>query len=206
MPYERATGTLRPDRKRRWHTRLMPTRIEGEMDRREATHRQNGAKGEETMKKGAMALMALGLVLVFAGTVFAAGATKDECVAKTKEAAEMVNAKGLDASIAEVNKKDGKFVWKDSYVFLVDFDGKMLAHPMSPALIGKNVLDMKDKAEDPAKGKFLFKEFTEMAKTKGEGWLEYMWINPGDPKPRKKITYVYRVPGKNIYAGAGIWE
>jgi len=206
MPYERTTGTFRPDTKRRWHTKLMPTRIEGEMDRREATHRQNGAKGEETMKKGAMALMALGLVLVFAGTVFAAGATKDECVAKTKEAAEMVNAKGLDASIAEVNKKDGKFVWKDSYVFLVDFDGKMLAHPMSPALIGKNVLDMKDKAEDPAKGKFLFKEFTEMAKTKGEGWLEYMWINPGDPKPRKKITYVYRVPGKNIYAGAGIWE
>jgi len=206
MPYERTTGTFRPDIKRRWHTKLMPTRIEGEMDRREATHRQNGAKGEETMKKGAMALMALGLVLVFAGTVFAAGATKDECVAKTKEAAEMVNAKGLDASIAEVNKKDGKFVWKDSYVFLVDFDGKMLAHPMSPALIGKNVLDMKDKAEDPAKGKFLFKEFTEMAKTKGEGWLEYMWINPGDPKPRKKITYVYRVPGKNIYAGAGIWE
>jgi len=184
----------------------MPTLIEGEMDRREATHRPTGAKGEETMKKGAMALMALGLVLVFAGTVFAAGATKDECVAKTKEAAEMVNAKGLDASIAEVNKKDGKFVWKDSYVFLVDFDGKMLAHPMSPALIGKNVLDMKDKAEDPAKGKFLFKEFTEMAKTKGEGWLEYMWTNPGDPKPRKKITYVYRVPGKNIYAGAGIWE
>ena len=158
------------------------------------------------MKKGAMALMALGLVLVFAGTVFAAGATKDECVAKTKEAAGMVNAKGLDASIVEINKKDGKFVWKDSYVFLVDFDGKMLAHPMSPALIGKNVLDMKDKAEDPAKGKFLFKEFTEMAKTKGEGWVEYMWANPGDPKPRKKITYIYRVPGKNIYAGAGIWE
>ena len=158
------------------------------------------------MKKGAMALMALGLVLVFAGTVFAAGATKDECVAKTKEAAEMVNTKGLDASIAEINKKDGKFVWKDSYVFLVEFDGKMLAHPMSPALIGKNVLDMKDKAEDPAKAKFLFKEFTEMAKTKGGGWVEYMWGNPGDPKPRKKITYIYRVPGKNIYAGAGIWE
>ncbi len=158
------------------------------------------------MKKGAMALMALGLVLVFAGTVFAAGATKDECVAKTKEAAEMVTAKGLDASIAEINKKDGKFVWKDSYVFLVEFDGKILAHPMSPALIGKNVLGMKDKAVDPAKGKLLFTEFTEMAKTKGAGWVEYEWANPGDPKPRKKMSYIYRVPGKDIYAGAGIWE
>lgn len=158
------------------------------------------------MKKGAMAFMALGLVVVFAGSVFAAGATKEECVAKTKEATEMVKAKGLDAAVAEINKKDGKFVWKDSYVFLVDFNGKVLAHPMSPKLIGKNVLDMKDKSADPAKAKYLFKEFTEVAKTKGGGWVEYMWANPGDPKPRKKISYIYRVPGKEIYAGAGIWE
>ena len=158
------------------------------------------------MKKGAMALVALGIVLAFAGNVFAEGATKEECIAKTKEAAEMVKTKGLDAAVTEINKKDGKFVWKDSYVFLTDFDGKMLAHPKSPALVGKNVLDMKDKAEDPAKGKFLFKEFTEVAKSKGEGWVTYMWANPGDPKPRKKITYIYRVPGKDMYAGAGIWE
>ncbi len=158
------------------------------------------------MKKGAMALVAIGVVLVFAGSVFAEGATKEECVAKTKEAAEMVNAKGLDASIAEINKKDGQFVWKDSYVFLVDFDGKVLAHPMSPTLIGKNVLDMKDKSADPANAKLLFKEFTEVAKTKGAGWVDYMWANPGDPAPRKKVSHIYRVPGKDIYAGAGTWE
>ncbi len=50
----------------------------------------------------------------------------------------MVNEKGIGAAIAEINKKDGKFVWADTYVFLMDLDGKMLAHPMSPALIGKN--------------------------------------------------------------------
>ena len=54
---------------------------------------------------------------------------------------------------------------------------------MSPALIGKNVIDMKDKSEDPAKATILFKEFTEVAKTKGSGWVGYMWANPGDPKP-----------------------
>jgi len=158
------------------------------------------------MKKSVMALVALGVVLVFAGSVFAAGATKEECIAKTKEAAAMVNAKGLDAAVAEINKKDGKFVWKDSYVFLVDFDGKMLAHPMSPALIGKNVIDMGDKSEDPAKATKLFKEFSGVAKSKGEGWVGYMWKNPDDPKPRKKISYIFRVPGKDVYAGAGIWE
>ncbi|HEU5359606.1 MAG TPA: cache domain-containing protein [Candidatus Deferrimicrobiaceae bacterium] len=158
------------------------------------------------MKKVLMAALAVLLGLFLAGNVMAESATKDECVAKTKEAAKMITEKGLDAAVAEINKKDGKFVWKDSYVFLVGFDGKMLAHPMSPKLIGTNVIDMKDKSDDPAKAKLLFKEFTEMAKGKGEGWVGYVWKNPDDPKGRQKISYIYRVPGKDMYTGAGIWE
>jgi len=155
------------------------------------------------MRRITLAVLGIAVSLCLAGSAFAAGATKDECVAKSKEAAKMVNDKGLDAAIAEINKKDGKFVWKDTYVFLMDLDGKMLAHPMSPALIGKNLLDMKDKG-DP--GKLLFKEMVELAKGKGECWVEYMCTNPGDPKPRKKVTYIYRVPGKDMFAGAGIYE
>ena len=156
------------------------------------------------MKKFTQVAMGIAVILCLAGVAMAAdGATKDECVAKTKEAGKMVTDKGVEAAIAEVNKKDGKFVWKDTYVFLMDLDGKMIAHPMSPALIGKNVLDMKDKG-DP--GKLLFVEMVKVGKEKGEGWVDYMWTNPGDPKPRKKVTYIYRVPGKNVLAGAGVYE
>ena len=158
------------------------------------------------MRKFSIAVVVVLAGLCLAASALAAGATKDECIAKTKEAAQMVADKGLDAAIAEINKKDGKFVWKDTYVFLMDLDGKMLAHPMSPALIGKNLLDMKDKAVPAEKGKFLFKEFVEVAKGKGSGWVDYMWTNPGDPAPRKKVTYIYRVPGKNQFAGAGVYE
>lgn len=158
------------------------------------------------MRKFSIAAVVVVAGLCLAASALAAGATKDECIAKTKEAAQMVTDKGLDAAIAEINKKDGKFVWKDSYVFLMDLDGKMLAHPLSPALIGKNVLDMKDKAVPAEKGKYLFKEFVEVAKGKGSGWVDYMWANPGDPAPKKKVTYIYRVPGKNQFAGAGVYE
>lgn len=155
------------------------------------------------MRKSVLAVLVVAVGLFLAAGVLAESGTKDECIAKTKEAAAMVADKGLDAAIAEINKKNGKFVWKDTYVFLMDLDGKMLAHPMSPALIGQNVLDKKDKG-DP--GKFLFKEFVEVAKGKGAGWVDYMWQNPGDPKPRKKVTYIYRVPGKAQFAGAGVYE
>lgn len=155
------------------------------------------------MRRILIAFAAAALCLALAGSALAESATKDECIAKDKAAAQMIVDKGLDAGVAEINKKDGQFVWKDSYVFLMDFGGKMLAHPMSPTLIGQNVLDKKDKGEP---GKLLFKEFVELAKGKGEGWVDYMWANPGDPKPRKKITYIYRVPGKDLLVGAGIYE
>lgn len=155
------------------------------------------------MRRITLAVLGIAVSLCLAGNAFAAGATKEECVAKTKEAAAMINEKGIGATVEEINQKDGKFVWKDTYVFLMDLDGKMLAHPMSPALIGKNLLAMKDKGEP---GKFLFKEFVDVAKGKGEGWVDYMWTNPGDPKARKKVTYIYRVPGKDLFAGAGVYE
>ena len=74
----------------------------------------------------AAAAAALVVEICLAGKVFAESATKDECVAKCKDAAQLVTDKGIDAAIAEINKKDGPFVWKDSYVFMMDLEGKML--------------------------------------------------------------------------------
>lgn len=156
------------------------------------------------MRRAAVATLVILAGIGLAGLAFAAeNATKDECVAKCKEAAQFINDKGLDEAIKEINNKEGKFVWKDTYVFLMDLDGKMLGHPMSPTLIGQNLLDRKDKG-DP--GKLLFKEFVALANEKGEGWVDYMWANPGDPAPRRKISYIHRVPGKDLLVGAGIYE
>jgi signal transduction histidine kinase len=156
---------------------------------------------EVEMRRVTILTMMFLFVLSLAGPAMAQSATKDECVAKCKEAAQLVNEKGLDAAIAEINKKDGKFVWKDSYVFLMDLDGKMLAHPVSPALIGKDQMGLTDKA-----GKLIVKDFVEVAKTKGEGWVPYMWPKPGAEAPAKKLTYVYRVTGKNLFTAAGTYE
>jgi signal transduction histidine kinase len=83
----------------------------------------------------------------------------------------------------------------------MDMEGKMVAHPMSPNLIGKNLIDMKDKS-----GKPFFKEFVEVAKDKGEGWVEYMWPKPGEEAPSEKISYIYKVPGKDLMVGAGVYK
>ncbi|MDM8525611.1 cache domain-containing protein [Desulfococcaceae bacterium HSG8] len=151
-------------------------------------------------------LVALFGICMAGNAVASDAATKDECIAKCKEAAEMINKGGLDAAVAEIGKKDGKFVWKDTYVFLMDMNGKMLAHPVKPALTEKeSLLDITDKnAKSPKK---IFVEFVNAAKSeKGEGWVDYMWPKPGEEKPASKDTFIYRVPGKDLFVGAGIYK
>ncbi|MBE9561267.1 MAG: cache domain-containing protein, partial [Proteobacteria bacterium] len=120
----------------------------------------------------------LTLSLCFVGNSFAddGKATKEECVQKAKEAAIMLNEDKV-AAIAEIANKEGKFVWKDTYVFLVELPGKMLAHPMKPSLTEHpNLLEVTDKNEDKSQAKFIFEEFKTIAKSKdAEGWVTYKW-------------------------------
>jgi len=128
-------------------------------------------------------------------------ATKDECVVKCHEAAALINSKGLEAAIEMIGDPTGAFVWKDSYVFLMNLDGKMLAHPMQPELTKHEhvllVTDPMDKA--------LFVHFVNLARKVGQGWVEYMWPKPGKNTPSKKITYIYRVPNQELFVGAGVY-
>jgi len=128
-------------------------------------------------------------------------ATKDECVVKCHEAAAMITSKGLDAAIKEISDPNGVFVWKDSYVFLMNLDGKMLAHPFRPELTKQDhvllITDPTDKA--------LFVHFVNLARKVGHGWVEYMWPRPGKSTPSKKLSYIYRVPDQDLFVGAGVY-
>jgi len=156
------------------------------------------------MKKRAYTILALCLCLFLTGNGMAGeGATKDECVAKAKEAASLVNELGAETAYTKINDPKGPFVWKDTYVFALTADtASITAHPFKPGLIGKNLIGIKD-----VNGKMFFAEFVQVAQSdKGAGWVSYMWPKPGVKKPSPKISYIYKVPGKNIAMGAGIYE
>jgi cytochrome c len=128
-------------------------------------------------------------------------ATKDECVIKCQEAAALINSKGIDEAIKAIGDPKGPFVWKDSYVFLMNIDGKMLAHPIQPELTKLPhcllITDPTDKA--------LFVSFVNLARTTGQGWVDYMWPKPGKKSASKKLTYIYRVPNQDVFVGAGVY-
>jgi signal transduction histidine kinase len=128
-------------------------------------------------------------------------ATKEECVVKCHEAAALINSKGIEEGIRQIGDAKGNFVWKDSYVFLMDLKGKMLAHPFQPELTKlDHVLLITDPTDNP-----LFVHFVNLARTVGHGWVEYMWPKPGKTTPSKKMSYIYRVPGQDVFVGAGVY-
>ncbi|MBU0961749.1 MAG: cache domain-containing protein [Proteobacteria bacterium] len=153
------------------------------------------------MKKILIALT-ISMFVLFSSQAFAEErATTEECIMKTHEAAAIINARGLEASIKMIGDPKGPFVWKDSYVFLMDLKGKMLAHPMQPELMQNEHVLLQTDAADKA----IFVHFVNIAKDPGQGWVDYMWPKPGKKSPSKKVTYIYRVPSKDLLVGAGVY-
>ncbi len=131
-------------------------------------------------------------------------ATREEIIEMCKKAEELLLT-NKDAGIAEILRSDGQFVWKNTYVFLMDFAGNMLAHPMIPQLMEKVPLfHVTDKNKD--KPKFIFVDFVDIAKENGEGWIWYMWPKPGSREPVDKFTYIRRVGFTDLLVGAGIYK
>jgi cytochrome c len=154
------------------------------------------------MKRMGQSLIVILMLLTALAATANQKATREECVIKCHEAAALINAKGLDNAIPVIGDLQGPFVWKDSYVFLMDLDGKMLAHPMQPQLTReKHVLLYTDPTD-----KAIFVHFVNLARQVGHGWVDYMWPRPGKSTPSKKLSYIYRVPGQDVFVGAGIYE
>ncbi len=157
------------------------------------------------MRQAAFVLLILFFGLVLGGTSFAQDkTTRDEIVEKCKEAAELLLV-NREVGISEIANKEGRFVWKDTYVFLMDMQGNMLAHPIIPQLTKKGqLLGLTDKnKKNPKK---IFIEFVDMAQKNGAGWIWYKWTKPREKGIFDKFTYIQRVGFTDLIVGAGIYK
>lgn len=142
------------------------------------------------------------LLLVLLLTAPALAGTRDDCIAKCKEAGDFIKTQGINAAIKEINNKNGRFVWNDgvSYVFLMNMKARMLAHPHKPELLKpETLIDATD-----VDGKAFFRDFIKRAE-KGKGWTKYMWPVPGMDVNKPKHTFIYRVPDTDYFVGAGFY-
>jgi cytochrome c len=124
--------------------------------------------------------------------------SREEAVAMVKRVQEKFRRDGAEATFAAISDKSvAEFHDRDLYPFAYDFNGVSLAHGARPALIGKNLLSLKDQD-----GKHLIRDMVEIATTKGSGWIEYKWPHPVTNKIEDKTSYIERMG--NYFVGVGV--
>lgn len=106
---------------------------------------------------------------------------------------------GKDALVQEINNKNPEFFNGSIYLYLRGLDGIIIAHPINPKLVGKNMLDLPD-----ADGKYYRKDIIALAKTKGKGWVDYRYNNPVSKQVENKTTYILR--NNDVILEAGIYK
>lgn len=135
-------------------------------------------------------------LLAFSSTSAHAWATEKEALALLNEAVADIQAKGKDSALKEFNDPKGKFVKGELYVFAFDMEGNYLANGQNPGLVGKPARNIVDVAGNPVVATML-----DIAKNKGEGEVEYMWLNPKVNKLQRKMSHIKVVDG--VIVGVG---
>ncbi|MDO9577624.1 MAG: cache domain-containing protein [Candidatus Cloacimonadales bacterium] len=118
------------------------------------------------------------------------------------EAEEVLQQEGKEAAFARFNDKADKFIFLNSYIFVVTLEGGCVVNPFSPQLVGTDVINLQD-----TNGKYFMKEQLEILKTQESCWIDYMWSKPGNEVSSQKMSYVKKVViGDEMLAvGAGYY-
>ena len=141
------------------------------------------------------------LSIVFIGTqpISAGSCPQDEIKKAVTYAADLVKSKGK-AAFPELEKF--RFCGNEGYIFVNDFNGVIQFHPTIKTLIGKsNVTDL------DANGKYFAAEMLAKAKSPGEGWVAYVYLNPATKSLGNKCTFVKAttLDGKPAFVAGGVY-
>lgn len=144
---------------------------------------------------------ALTLAVVLAGTAAAATEpTEKDAIAMAERGAAYMKSHGREEMMKRISAKDPDFVQGTLYVDMRDLHtGIVLAHPINPSIVGKDLLDVPD-----ASGKRYRRDIIELAQKQGKGWVDYQYRNPTSGKIEPKTTYILRVG--DVVLEAGIYK
>ena len=156
------------------------------------------------MKRLMVLFLVVGLVISGASFALAEALTLDLVKQKVLDAAKLLEAEG-DAAIPKIKDEKGAFRFADGegYIWIHDMDGKMIMHPVKPALDGQNVLSMTD-----PNGFTLFAAMNDVAENNGQGWVAYKWPKPSQKDASDKVSFVKLVKkdGKSYVVGCGMYD
>lgn len=130
--------------------------------------------------------------------------TAQELMSLVREGASVLQKQG-DQAYPEFRKTGSKWFHDGTYFFVWDMEGKRVFHAADPSGEGKNVSEIKDVLGRPI-GKMILQG---VKNPSGEGWIHYMYPQPGNVFPTWKSTFLKKVSfpsGIPHIVGCGIYN
>jgi signal transduction histidine kinase len=127
-----------------------------------------------------------------------------ELMTLVREGAAVLQKNG-EKAYEEFSKKDSKWYRDNTYLFVFNMNGVRAFHAAEPESEGQNDAGLKD-VIGRAIGKMILEIGTSAS---GEGWIHYMYPEPGEVFPTWKSSFVKRVTfpdGKQYIVGSGIYN
>lgn len=90
--------------------------------------------------------------------------TLDEARGLVDEAIAFFMAAGREAALVEFSNPRGRFARGEQYLYALDIDGVLIAHPLDKDNVGEDLYDIRD-----SEGKSFVKEIVDTARTRGFG-------------------------------------
>jgi methyl-accepting chemotaxis protein len=89
---------------------------------------------------------------------------------------------------------------KNDYVFMNNYSYSSIMHPLRPEMEGQDQSQMKD-----PNGVYITREFTDMARREGGGYVAYGWARVKDGPVVPKLSYVQDFKPWNWIIGTGVY-
>ena len=146
------------------------------------------------MNKLLLALL-VSIAVAFGPSARAANhASPDEAKAMAIKAADFLKQNGPEKAFAAFDAPGGAFHDRDLYVFVQNNAGIVQAHGANSALIGKNLMSIKDVDGKPF--------VQQICAVKDTAWIDYKWQDPQTKMVEPKTSYVIRVGDYVVGVGA----
>jgi signal transduction histidine kinase len=126
-------------------------------------------------------------------------ATKDECISKCSDVANIIKTSGAAEAIRQVNDVNGPYVWKDTYVYIMDLGATIVSHGPQPKFIGRNLMGLKDPVTKMPWYPALFEKINSQNLT--NGWFDYHWKKTDAEGIFTKHCYFQREGDLVVFAG-----
>lgn len=123
-------------------------------------------------------------------------------------AAELLAAEGRDAAFRTFRDLSSRFVFLNTYIFVLDGEGRALVDPAFPTLEGRSLRGFRDSV-----GHLVVEEMLAKLRSADEAWVQYKWPQPGGRAPSRKVAYIRKVRlpdgevivGSDFFTASPIW-